>query len=177
MAPLIIVHGPTRAGKSSQAIRLAERHGYAHLSSGQILRDTKEPIIMQRMAEGRLVRSEDILRLMRAALEAIPAHAPIVIDGFPRMLPEFKEFEKWLPEMNRELTHVIEVLITPEESHRRGEHRGRGDDEYEAIEFKWGWYRSEVATVIDYARTRYPTDTVDGMGTPDEVAERIEAVL
>jgi adenylate kinase len=177
VAPLIIVHGPTRAGKSSQAERLAQRHGYLHFSSGQVLRNTKDPAIMQRMAEGKLARSEDILRLMKAQLSSAPADMPIVIDGFPRMLPEFKEFERWLPEMNRQLTHMIEISITPEESHKRGEHRGRGDDEYEAVEFKWGWYRSDVVAVIEYSRSRYATDTIDGIGTPDEVAARIEAVL
>ena len=177
MAPLIIVHGPTRAGKSSQAAMLAQHHGYVHFSSGQILRDTKDPEILQRLATGALARSEDILRLMREALDAVPANKSIVIDGFPRKMNEFIEFESWLSAMNRKLTHIIEIYISPEESHKRGEHRGRGDDEYDAVEQKWSWYRTDVKAVLDYAKQHHDVHTVDGVGTPAEVAARIEAVL
>jgi adenylate kinase len=177
MAHVIIVHGPTRAGKSSQVKRLAEKHGYHYISSGEAARAASDPAIRELMAAGKLIRSEDIERLMKAAIEAVPMDEPILIDGFPRKPNEFKTLLGWLKADGRELKQVIELYITPEESHRRGEHRGRVDDEYEAIESKWQWYRQDTQQVLDACEKLGLLQRVDGIGSLDEVAQRMEAVI
>lgn len=173
MTPVIIFHGPPNAGKSSQARRLAERHGYAYISSGDLLRNSKDPEIVARLVSGALARSEDIERLMRHELERIPAGQPIVLDGFPRMINEFHEMEKWLAAADRAVQRVYEIFITPEESHRRSQSRGRHDDH--STDVRWDWYRKETGKVLAYCEEQGWLVRVDGAGTPDEVAARVEA--
>ncbi|HUC86721.1 MAG TPA: nucleoside monophosphate kinase [Candidatus Saccharimonadales bacterium] len=177
MASVIIVHGPTKAGKSWQAQRLARRQGYAYLSSGDLLRSTKDPAILERHNTGHLARSEDVERIMEEAIGAVPADKGIVIDGFPRKLNEFRHLEQWLHKLHRDIQAVLEVHITPEESYARMDQRDRGDDHEVAIKRKWAWYQRDTAQVLDYCRSQGLLTVIDGIGTPEEVAARIEAAL
>jgi adenylate kinase len=177
MKSVIILHGPVRAGKSYQAHRLADRHGYVYISSGDLLRSTNDPEILQRHDTGQLARSEDVERVMRAAITAVPADQTIVIDGFPRKLNEFHHLEDWLRELDRQIRAVVEVQITPEESLARTAERDRGDDHLAAIERKWKWYREDVGQVLAYCREQGWLKEVDGLGSPEEVAARIEAAV
>jgi adenylate kinase len=175
VSPVIIFHGPPNAGKSSQARQLAQRHHYVYISSGEVLRHANDPVITARLASGQLALSEDVERLMQEGLRAIPADQTIVIDGFPRMLGEFHHLEEWLADLGRPVQTVFEVSISEDESHRRSQGRGRHDDH--AIAERWRWYRQETAQVLDYCATKGWLVRVDGLGTPDEVAARIEAAL
>jgi adenylate kinase len=177
MASVIIVHGPTKAGKSWQAKRLAERCDYEYISSGDLLRSTNDPDILERHNTGLLARSEDVERIMHRALTAVPTNRGIVIDGFPRKLNEFEHLEQWLHDLDREIKVVLEVSITPEESYARMNQRDRGDDHEAAIKRKWDWYQQDTAKVLEYCRSKGLLRVVDGMGTPEEVEARIEAAL
>ena len=177
MAAVIILHGPTRAGKSWQAAHLAAHHGYAHISSGNLLRATKDPAILAHVANGQLARSEDIERLVQQALAAVPADQTILLDGFPRKINELRQLESWLPPLDRTIEKVIELYIPPEESHARGTHRQRGDDDVAAVERKWQWYMTDTKEVLDYCEQQGWLRLVDGLGDREVVAERIEAVL
>jgi adenylate kinase len=177
MAPVIIIHGPTKAGKSWQAKHLAERLSYAYLSSGDLLRRTNDPGILERHNTGQLARSEDVERIMRSAITAVPSNQGIVIDGFPRKLQEFHHLAEWLKELKRDIRVVFEVHITPEESYARTEQRDRGDDHDTAIERKWAWYREDTGAVLAYCRSQGLLKVIDGIGTPEAVAKRIEAAL
>jgi adenylate kinase len=177
MASVIIVHGPTKAGKSWQARRLAERHGYAYLSSGDLLRRTNDPGILERHNTGQLARSEDVERIMQEAIAAIPSDQVIVIDGFPRKLAEFHHLEQWLEELHRDIKAVVEIHITPEETYARIERRDRGDDHDAAIERKWRWYQEDTGKVLAYCRSKGLLKVVNGLGSPEEVAAQVEAAL
>jgi adenylate kinase len=72
---------------------------------------------------------------------------------------------------------VFEVHITPEESYARTKQRDRGDDYDVAIERKWAWYREDTGAVLAYCRSKGLLTVINGIGTPEEVAERIEAAL
>jgi len=175
VSPVIIFHGPPNAGKSSQARQLAHRHDYALISSGEALRGSNDPAIVARLASGQLALSEDVERLMHQGLLAIPAERTIVIDGFPRMLGEFHHLEEWLTAMQRSVRTVFEVVISKAESNRRGQSRGRHDDH--ATAERWHWYHQETHQVLDYCAAKGWLIRVDGVGTPEEVAARVEAAL
>jgi adenylate kinase len=175
VAAVIIVHGPPNSGKSTQAKKLAQKHGYAHLSSGEELRNTQDPEIMERMQKGMLSKSEDVMRLMKAAVSRVPAKTVIVFDGTPRMINELHDYEEWFKEIGRSVDKVIEINISPAESHKRSQLRQRHEDMN--TEERWKWYRQETQKVIDAAKERGILIAVDGEGSVDAVAARLEDAL
>ena len=85
---MIIFFGPAGAGKSVQGQLLAARYGWRWLSAGQLLRDTRDPEVMQCLQEGRLVPVETISRVMNRALESAGDIDRVILDGFPRELAQ-----------------------------------------------------------------------------------------
>ena len=176
-APVWLVLGPPASGKGTQSELLAERLDAAHLSSGQALRETRNPAILARLASGELARTEDFLDVVGEALAAVPADRPIVLDSVGRMLPEAEWLGATLERMGRRLERVICIDLDPDESRRRAQGRGRPDDTPTAQPLRWQRFREETEPVLDFYRRRGLLVTVDGNGTVDEVAARIDAAL
>lgn len=57
---MVVFFGPAGAGKSVQGQILAARHGWRWLSSGQLLRDSRDPEIVEIMRSGALVGNKQI---------------------------------------------------------------------------------------------------------------------
>lgn len=176
-APVWLVLGPPASGKGTQSELLARRLEAAHLSSGQALRDTRNPAILARLASGELARTEDFLEVVSEALASVAPDRPVVLDAVGRMLPEAEWLVVTLEDMGRPLRRVICIDLDPEESRRRAERRGRPDDDPGAQPLRWQRFREETMPVLDFYRERDLLVEVDGNGTVDEVAARIDAAL
>lgn len=129
MHKIILLLGPPGSGKGTQAKRLAERYGYAHLSTGDLLRAVtqqpaqsgEEQIIAEHLQRGELIPDELLYRLVFAAMKRLLAsHPGLVLDGAVRSLPQAEEFQKWFSAegLESELL-VIEVAIPDAEAVRR----------------------------------------------------------
>jgi adenylate kinase len=84
--PLVIFLGPTGAGKSVQAARLAAAHGWVHVSAGALLRAQNNPMLMKIMSQGELVSSDLIDEILAKELARLNSAQGIVLDGYPRVL-------------------------------------------------------------------------------------------
>lgn len=175
MAGVIIFMGPTGAGKSAQAERLAAERGYAHLSSGDLLRS--DPAEAAVLATGQLVPSPDVERLLGAALEAVPTDQAVVLDGFPRVLDEAKWLDAQLGGWQRTLEAVILFEVDEAMSARRLAARQRADDVPEAVAKKWREYNELTRPVVVYYHERGCLTIVDGNATVDEVWLELVKVL
>jgi adenylate kinase len=176
-APVVLIIGPPGAGKGTQSVRLAERLGAAHLSSGQILRDTRDPAITSRLARGELALTDDFLRVVGEVLEAVPAYQPIVLDAVGRMLPEAEWLLATLDRLGRPLQRVIHLQLDEVEALERARRRGRADDEPGAQALRWQRFREETLPVLELYRGRGVVTEVDGSGSVDDVADRVARVL
>jgi adenylate kinase len=176
-APVWLVLGPPASGKGTQAELLARRLDAAHLSSGQALRDTRNPAILARLASGDLARTEDFLVVVSEALASLPPERPVVLDAVGRMLPEAEWLVATLEDMQRPLRRVICIEVDAEESRRRAERRGRPDDDTTVQPLRWQRFIEETAPVLEFYRARGLLTEVDGNGTVDEVAARIDTAL
>ncbi|MBN1646226.1 nucleoside monophosphate kinase [Candidatus Woesearchaeota archaeon] len=86
----LIFSGPQASGKGTQAVRVAERLGIAHISMGNLLRDEiksesdlgKE--IKNTVATGGLVPNEITFQLLENRLAKDDCKAGFILDGFPR---------------------------------------------------------------------------------------------
>lgn len=177
MAPVIILHGPTGAGKSNQAKKLAERNHWAYISSGDLLRASGDKEILQKIEAGELAPSDYIQRLIKEAFGFIPNDQTVVIDGFPRMYSEFEWIDRYLPTVKRRISKVVEVSVSPEVSRERVAYRQRGGDDDSAVDKKLQWYKEEVGPILDEFKKRGQLAVVDGESDDETVYQRVmEAV-
>ncbi len=113
----IVFLGPPGAGKGTQARRLSEALGLAHLSTGAVLRRAvAEGTPVGRRAQaimdcGDLVSDDVLADLVREALEAPTAQAGVVFDGYPRNGAQADTLDRILEETGRRVDRAILVEI------------------------------------------------------------------
>ena len=171
---MIIFFGPAGAGKSVQGQLLAERRDWHWISSGQILRDTKNKEILKSLKEGELVVDDKVDQLIIEALNDISDDDKVVIDGFPREI----EQAYWLMDnysTNGKSIDLIIVLDVPkEELLKRLQIRNRADDTFESINERLRIYNAELDPMLDYFHKKgVQIIHIDGLGTIDQVHNKI----
>ena len=185
---IVVLFGPPGSGKGTQAQRVAGRIGVPHIATGDILRtevakgtplgNEVEPI----MRSGKLVSDDLIVRVIESRLNDPDAEPGALLDGFPRTLAQARALDEMLAG-NTQRVDVVVSLLVPDETLRermrkRAAAEGRADDAPETFERRLEVYRAETEPVLGYYRTAgVRIDDVDGVGTIDEVTERIAAAL
>jgi adenylate kinase len=117
--------GPPGAGKGTQAKRLAERFGLAHLSSGDIFRAERassSPLgrkLAEYMDAGRLVPDEIVVEIMAKAMTAGGGEGGLMLDGFPRTVPQAEALDAQLAEAGQPLDAVVVIDASEEAIVRR----------------------------------------------------------
>jgi len=90
----IILIGAPGSGKGTQAKKLKDQLGYAHISTGDLLRAAvKEGTPLGQKAkgfmdEGQLVPDDLVIDLLKEALAQPEAERGFLLDGFPRTMPQ-----------------------------------------------------------------------------------------
>lgn len=115
----IIVLGPPGSGKGTQASLLSERLGYPHISTGDILRDRIllgdefGLEIARRIDVGRFVPDAWIEQMLDERLALSDCRAGVILDGFPRTLPQAERFVRRATRDNGTLaTRVVVVKLS-----------------------------------------------------------------
>jgi adenylate kinase len=96
----LVVLGPPGAGKGTQAVEFAQRHGTPKISTGDILRDAvrSETELGRRakvtMDAGGLVDDQLMIATVRERLGQPDARRGFVLDGFPRTVAQAIAFDE-----------------------------------------------------------------------------------
>lgn len=107
--------GPPGAGKGTQAKRLVERFGMVHLSSGDIFRAEKASgsdlgrKLAEYMDAGRLVPDEIVVEVMAQAITGSDAPTGLLLDGFPRTVPQAEALDRQLDRAAKPLDAVVVI--------------------------------------------------------------------
>jgi adenylate kinase len=187
-AAVVVMFGPPGSGKGTQAAWLAEHLRVAHVSTGDMLRAEVaagselgclvEPI----MASGELVPDDLIVRVIESRMRQSDARRGILLDGFPRTVPQAEALDGMLERGGRGVSVVL-FLDVPEDELvkrilRRAEQEGRSDDTLEAVHTRMEVYERDTAPVLEHYRRR---DTevrrVDGVGSIDDVRARLRQAV
>ena len=174
---VIVLIGPPGAGKGTQAQLLARKLAGVHLSSGEILRQNASTEVLEEMREGELVREPEVDQILAQALADAPADAPWILDGFIRLPQDEAWLLDELGKLGRKIDHVILLEVPETESSDRTAKRGRVDDAGSSLQERWQEYRDTTLRVVDDLDRRGLVAHVNGVGTVEEVAARINEAL
>ena len=185
-ARLLIV-GPQGSGKGTQGVRIAESYGIPVVSTGDIFRaNIKEgtPLGQQVTAvldRGDLVPDELTSEIVRDRLSQDDAANGFLLDGYPRNSAQVALLDAFLAERDESLDAVILLDVPREESIERlklrAAEQGRSDDTDEAIAHRLDIYEHETAPILEVYGPRGIVDRIDGVGSLDEITERVFAAL
>ena len=175
---MIVFFGPAGAGKSVQGQILAARMGWRWLSAGQLLRDTRDPQLVELMHKGALVPHEKITEIVGAAIHQASDISQLILDGFPRELEQANWLVDSQPEHNRSIGLVVVLEVAREELLKRLAIRGRADDTPEAIDQRLHIYRQEIYPILSYFTEQHiPIVHIDGEGSVGSIHDRIVAEI
>jgi adenylate kinase len=179
--------GPPGAGKGTQGAIIAERLRIPKFATGDLLRDAVKrgtPIglkVKATMEAGQLVSDDLIMGVVRDELAKDGAKNGVIFDGVVRTIPQAEGVERLLREGNRNIDQVLFFEIPDQvildRLARRREIEKRADDDPEAVAIRLKAYRDQTAPVLDWYRKAGVVRVIDAVGSVDQVADRVKAVL
>lgn len=173
---MILLFGPTGAGKSMQGQMLAVRQGWKWLSTGQMLRESSDPEVIDVLKSGELVSDELTYEVFDQAIQdAYDKKYPnIIVDGFPRTKDQAAWLSDYLEGHNEKIDVVIVLEVPESEIMQRLEKRQRMEDTPETIAKRMTLYRQKMYPVLGtFAEDGIKIVHLDGTGTAGEVHDRI----
>lgn len=173
--------GPPGAGKGTQAVRLAEKLGVPHISTGELFRhniSNGTPLGVRAkhfLDAGELVPTSLTNDLVDERLNEPDVAGGFILDGFPRTVEQAEALHGMLERRGLKLDAVLELRVPEEVLVGRLMSRGRADDTEDVIRNRFRVYRDETAPLLDYYSGELKT--VDAVGGLDEVFDRAMQTL
>ena len=199
----LVLLGAPGAGKGTQAVFLKDRHGLAHISTGDILRQNiKDGTALgleakKYMDAGQLVPDEVVMNMMKDKLASLGEGQGFMLDGFPRTVKQ-AEFLEGITKldgvimfkvsdddivkrlMNRAVCRSCGGITTWDNSKCPscgGELYRRADDNEETIRSRLKVFHEQTEALIEFYRARKLLLEVDATGMPEEIFERVLKLL
>jgi adenylate kinase len=116
----IVLLGPPGAGKGTQAKRLAEVFSLQHLSSGDVLRAERASgtelgkQVASIMDSGALVPDAVMVEVMLGRVLKPGAYKGVLLDGFPRTLPQARSLDEALTRAGRRIDAAVSLDVPDE---------------------------------------------------------------
>jgi adenylate kinase len=181
----IILFGPPGAGKGTQAKLLQNEYNIPHLSTGDIFRaaiKNKTPLgvkVKSILDAGELVPDETVVDLVADELSKEKYQDGYILDGFPRTVVQAEAFDAFLVKKNDSLDAFILLSVPEDELIKRILSRGEGrsDDTEEKVKTRLKIYHDETEPVMKYYQAQNKVQKIDGMGSIDQIFERITTQL
>ncbi|KQY98545.1 adenylate kinase [Microbacterium sp. Root53] len=183
----LLIVGPQGSGKGTQGVRIAEAYGIPEISTGDIFRanikeGTELGLKVKAITDaGDLVSDELTGEIVRDRLSQPDAADGFLLDGYPRNIAQLHHLDEFLAERGESLDAVIELAVPREESLKRialrAAEQGRSDDTEEAIAHRLDIYERQTAPLLAVYGERGIVETIDGVGSLDEITDRILAAL
>lgn len=183
----LLIVGPQGSGKGTQGVRIAEAFGIPAISTGDVFRAAVADgsdlgrQVKSIIEAGDLVSDELTSAVVRERLSQADAEGGFLLDGYPRNVSQVAHLDEFLEGRDESLDAVIELSVPRDESisrlSLRAKDQGRTDDTEAVIANRLAIYERETAPILGVYRSRGIVDEIDGVGTLDEITDRIVAAL
>jgi adenylate kinase len=207
IARRILLMGAPGSGKGTQAQRLTDELKIPKISTGDMLRAARtEGTELGKVADsimnaGGLVPDDLVIRLVNERLDEPDAVEGFILDGFPRTVPQAQALDQLLVSRKEALDVVVQLdvsreLLVERATLRRTDVRTgqiyhlkynpppdsaqlehREDDREETFVKRLDAYDRMTAALVPYYEALGLLRRVDGVGTPESVAERVRQAL
>jgi adenylate kinase len=168
----VIFFGPPGVGKGTQAAIVAERTGWAHISTGDMLRaHVKEGTPLGQKAkvymdQGLLTPDELVIDMFLERLAQLRPDQGFVLDGFPRTLPQAVALDEALARQGRSIDLAINITapddVLVDRMVGRAKESDRSDDTPEAIRVRLE-KQKPPADLLDHYRKAGKLRDIDGV--------------
>jgi adenylate kinase len=198
--------GPPGAGKGTQAKVVCRTWGIVQISTGDMLRAAKTAgklpaDLVAQMAAGALVPDAVVISLIDERTQAPDCAAGFLLDGFPRTVPQAEALNAMLASRGQKLDVVLalevpaDLLIERAVLRRTDKRTGqiyhlkysppppgadlehRADDREEVVRNRMDTYEAMTAELLPYYDRLGILRRIDGVGSVEEVTERVLAAL
>jgi len=180
-----MILGAPGSGKGTQGKLLAIHLGIPQVSTGDLLRaavkqGTALGVKAQGyMDQGLLVPDEVIFGLIQEILDSPPAAKGVLMDGFPRTVPQAEAVDRMLAAKRSRVDRVVLLEVDEAELVQRllgrAAKEGRADDNLESITQRLKVFHAQTAPLIAFYEGRGVVRRVNGMGTVEEIQQRMRA--
>ncbi|XP_062891969.1 adenylate kinase isoenzyme 5-like isoform X1 [Mobula hypostoma] len=181
---IIFVIGGPGSGKGSQCMKIMEKYGFTHLSTGNLLRKeiTNETErgkrIKKIMVEGGLVPLGVTLEILKdALLENLQETKGFMIDGYPRTLKQAETFDQSFAPPSIVLLIDCSPEVMKQRLINRGQTGGRFDDNEVTISKRVQTYFADSVPVVKHYENKGLLRKIQGEGTEEDVFQSITAII
>lgn len=179
----LVLLGAPGSGKGTQAARLKDHLQVPHISTGDLLRAevaAGSPLGRQAkevMARGDLVSDEILLGMLEERFSRADTRGGFILDGYPRNLAQADAMDALLQRIGQPMDFAVQLEVDNEllidRLAGRAKAEGRADDNPESVRKRLKVYDEQTAPVIEFYRAHGQLTVVSGVGTLDEVFNRI----
>ncbi len=179
----LVLLGAPGSGKGTQATRLREHLQVPHISTGELLRAAVAagtPLGLQAkavMAAGNLVSDAIVLGMLEERFTQPDTRNGFILDGYPRNLAQANALDALLRKIDQPMDIAVQLDVDQDllvdRLAGRAKAEGRADDSPEAVRNRLKVYEEQTAPVVDFYRNQGKLAHLDGVGSLDEVFNRI----
>jgi len=183
----LVLLGPPGSGKGTQASRLKDHLQVPHISTGDLLRGEVAAgsalglAAKEVMARGELVSDAILLGMLESRFSRDDTRDGFILDGYPRNLAQADALDALLKRMGQPFDHAVQLEVPTDllvdRIAGRAAAEGRADDNPESVRKRLDVYQDQTAPVIEFYRTHGQLKVVDGVGSLDDVFNRIIEVI
>ncbi|MCT4696913.1 MAG: adenylate kinase [Candidatus Cardinium sp.] len=184
----IILVGPPGSGKGTQAKRMIQKYGFIPIALGALLRQqmvengTNKRLIEPYINSGQLVPDHLSFELVKQLVQAQPADASFLFDGFPRTLAQVTFLTHFLKQCNAQIDGVIFLDVPHEVLLKRLKNRAaiesRPDDQdNNKIKTRMQIYEQETLPMVNHYKSEGKLYSIDGTKDVDAVTQSIESIM
>ena len=185
----IVIFGHPGSGRGSQGKALAKKYGLEYVATGDMLEHeiAEGTEIGKRIASlyenGQLVSDEIVIQLIEKKLASTKNPKGFIFKGFPRTLVQSYILDGLLLKHHSSISRVIDIempmldLIGRLDERSKTENCKPYDDSTSKIVKRLLDHQTKTIPVIDKYEQLHGVIKIDGLGTIEEVSQRIEAAI